>query len=75
MSTIFIIHGYSGYSPENWFPWLETELTQLGHEVIIPNFPNPDNPKLGEWLEHFSQYSLDENTIAIGHSLGCAFIL
>src|SRR3989344_3965556 len=75
MPAIFIIHGYGGYSKENWFPWLEQELVKLGHKVIVPNFPNPGNPKLEEWLEYFSQFPLDENTIAIGHSLGGAFIL
>ncbi|MBS3140266.1 serine hydrolase family protein [Candidatus Woesearchaeota archaeon] len=75
MTAIFIIHGYGGYSKENWFPWLEQELVKLGHTVIVPDFPHPSNPKLEEWLEYFSQFPLDEDTIVVGHSLGGAFIL
>ena len=73
----FIIHGISGHSQENWFPWLKKKLEELGHLVIIPNFPNPDNPKLGEWLDYFNQYQeqLDENSILVGHSLGAPFLL
>ena len=77
MSTIFIIHGYAGYSKENWFPWLEKELTQLGHQVIVPNFPDPSYPQLSIWLEYFATFkkNLDQDAMIIGHSLGGAFLL
>ena len=75
MSNIFIIYGYGGYSKENWFPWLSDELEKLGHKAIIPNFPNPGNPKLDEWLNYFEQFKVNEKTIIIGHSLGAAFLL
>ena len=77
MVNLFIIHGITGSSQENWFPWLKGKLELLGVNVIIPDFPNPDNPKLFEWLDHFKQYHsyFDENSIVVGHSLGTPFLL
>ncbi len=39
--------------------------------------PNANTPKLSEWLEEFKKHQdkIDENSILIGHSLGCPFLL
>ncbi|MEK6937790.1 MAG: alpha/beta hydrolase [Nanoarchaeota archaeon] len=71
----FIIHGAYGHPGENWFPWLKEKLEENGHEVFIPTFPTPENQTLENWLNVFSQYKVNENTIFIGHSLGVPFIL
>ncbi|TKJ17173.1 hypothetical protein CEE44_01405 [Candidatus Woesearchaeota archaeon B3_Woes] len=73
----FIIHGAHGHSKENWFPWLKEKLIQLGHEVIIPDFPTPENQTLGNWINVFKENfnKIDSDTVLIGHSLGVAFIL
>lgn len=34
-----IVHGSYGSPDENWFRWLERELKELGHEVILEQFP------------------------------------
>jgi predicted alpha/beta hydrolase family esterase len=75
MKKAFIIHGIEGHSKENWFPWLKQELEKEGYEVIVPDFPNSGNPKLNEWINHFSKYKLDANSIIISHSLGVPFTL
>ncbi len=77
MANIFIFHGTGGYPEENWFPWLKEKLEVLGHKVVVPQFPTPDNQTPESWFEAFRKYeeSLDENTIIIGHSLGGAFLL
>ncbi|HLC81534.1 MAG TPA: alpha/beta fold hydrolase [Candidatus Nanoarchaeia archaeon] len=77
MFTIFIIHGYAGHSKENWFPWLEKELTKFGHQVIVPNFPDSSYPRLSSWLEYFATFKQnpDQDAMIIGHSLGGAFLL
>lgn len=73
----FIIHGAHGNSKENWFPWLNQKLSDLGQEVIIPNFPTPKNQNLDNWFKEFKKYEarLDDDTVFIGHSLGAAFTL
>ncbi len=77
MANVIIVHGLGANSRDNWFPWLKGELERLGCSVTVPDFPNSNNPKLDEWLTEFHRHNkkIDENTILIGHSLGCAFIL
>lgn len=73
----YIIHGAYGNPTENWIPWLKTELEKLGYEVLTPTFPTPESQSLENWNMVFETHikELDENTILIGHSLGCPFIL
>ena len=75
--NIFIIHGIYGNPKENWFPWMKKELEALGCKVFVPRFPNPENPKLSEWLKFFDKYKnyLNKNSIVVGHSMGVAFLL
>lgn len=77
MQKAFLIHGAGGNPKENWFPYLKTELEKRGFQVVVPAFPTPENQTLENWLKAFGKYeaSLDEDTILIGHSIGCAFIL
>ena len=76
-STVIIFHGLQGSSDENWFPWLKKILEEQGHKVIIPDLPNPENPKYNEWEETALTLILNEekNVILIGHSLGGTLIL
>jgi predicted alpha/beta hydrolase family esterase len=73
----FIIHGAYGDENENWFPWLKRELESQRYTVITPRFPTPEGQSLEAWLRimHEYQNKIDEKTIMIGHSIGCAFIL
>jgi len=70
--TILIIHGTGGHGRKNWNGWLADKLRLLGHEVIAPDLPHPDQPVFEEWMEALEKYSnrLDKNSIVIGHSLG-----
>jgi predicted alpha/beta hydrolase family esterase len=77
MANIFIIHGVGGHPEENWFPWLKKELEKLGHNVIVPQFPTPENQTLQNWLNVLEKHKkyITPATIFIGHSLGVPFIL
>ena len=77
MTKIFLIHGSFGNPKENWFPWLKCELERSGCEVVIPEFPTPENQSLEEWKRVFEEYKtrLDEESIVIGHSTGAVFLL
>lgn len=74
---VFLVHGAFGSPEGNWFPWLKKELENKNYEVIVPKFPTPVNQNLNNWIKIFEPYfnKLDENSILVGHSLGCAFIL
>jgi len=74
---VFIIHGSYGNPYENWFPWLKEKLEKNDNQVIIPNFPTPDNQILENWMKIIIPYfeNTNKDVIFVGHSLGPAFIL
>ena len=77
MKNAIIIHGTEGYPEENWFPYLKNELEKDGYKVSVPQFPTlPVVPaKISEWWKVLEKYTIDENTLIIGHSLGGLFAL
>lgn len=74
---IYVIHGYTSSSKSEWFPWLKEQFKEKNIKVYIPDMPDSDDPHLEPWLEHLRKniVTVDENTIFIGHSLGCVTIL
>ncbi len=77
MATFFIFHGVGGHPHENWFHWLKTELEKEQHQVIVPQFPTPQNQTLEAWMEVLEEYKqlITPETTLIGHSLGVPFAL
>ena len=77
MTNVFIIHGSYGHPKENWFPWMKYELEKLNCNVFVPKFPTPKDQRLDAWLKVLEDYDeyLNENSILVGHSMGCALIL
>ncbi len=75
--NFFLFHGTMGSSNENWFPWLKKKLERAGHVVIALDFPTPQGQELEIWMHLLNKYigRIDEGTILVGHSIGCAFIL
>ncbi|MCT4592538.1 MAG: leucine--tRNA ligase [Candidatus Gracilibacteria bacterium] len=74
----FILHGWGGNFEDNFFPWAKKELLSRKHEVIVPNFPNTNNPIYKEWKAYFDEHfakDIDERSLFVGHSLGCRFLL
>jgi len=72
-----LVHGWEGDPDNNWFPWLKQELINRGYEVVAPQLPDSDHPKLEPWVNTLTKATgeVDEQTIFIGHSLGCQTIL
>lgn len=69
---IVLIHGFKASSQTGFFPWLKDELHKLGHEVIVPDLPQPDSPDPEAWTKALLEEvgTVDEQTIVVGHSLG-----
>jgi leucyl-tRNA synthetase len=66
-----ILHGYKSGPKYCWFPWLKRELEKRGHQVIVPQLPNPFLPNVANQVEFVMKNIIfDENTVLIGHSLG-----
>jgi predicted alpha/beta hydrolase family esterase len=74
---VVVIHGYTASSQANWFPHFKDELKSDNIDVIIPDMPDSCKPQCNEWLKHIESSigEPDENTILIGHSLGCVTLL
>lgn len=72
MAKVYIIHGYTASPEANWFPWLEEELGKIGVDCQRLDMPDSNAPQAGKWLDHLNQQlEVDNQTILIGHSLGC----
>lgn len=76
-NNIYVIHGYTSSNQAEWFPWLKEQFKNSNVKIDIPNMPDSENPHLEPWIKHLRKNILhiDENTIFIGHSLGCVTAL
>jgi len=81
-----IIHGCpsdkeKAMSPEkrtydkHWIPWIKNELITRKITTQTPLMPEPWNPHYDKFKQEFEKYEVNENTILIGHSCGCAFLV
>lgn len=74
---ICLVHGW-GDSPnsEAWFGWLKNECKKRNIQLIMPKMPETDNPVIENWIGKLKQIiNPDNETILIGHSIGCQTIL
>ena len=86
MKNAIIIHGmtdkeecfsdqYSSLSNSHWLPWLQKQLFIQGILAQTPEMPTPYNPNYNLWLDVFKQFSINKETILVGHSGGAGFLL
>ena len=85
-SNCIVIHGCpsnteKAMDPEtrtydkHWIPWIKKNLTALGVKTETPLMPNPWEPVYEDFKREFEKLAVSENTILIGHSCGCAFLV
>ena len=60
---------------KHWIPWTKKQLIANGIETETPLMPSPWQPDYEKFKRTFEKYAIDENTILIGHSCGCAFLV
>lgn len=60
---------------KHWIPWTKQQLISKGIKVETPLMPEPWNPNYEKFKKEFEKYKVDENSILIGHSCGCAFLV
>jgi hypothetical protein len=68
-----IIPGWQGSEAGHWQVWLADKLSQAGRDVVHPDLPDVDHPKLVGWLEALrtSLAGLPEDGYdVVAHSLG-----
>jgi len=77
MKKAIIVHGWA-YNPESgWYPHVKKELESKGFHVQVPEMPNPEEPKINDWISKLKETipNPDQETYFIGHSVGCQTIL
>lgn len=77
MKKVYIIHCWEGSSKLFWVPQLKQYLESLGYDVVAPDMPNTDEPVIEEWVGYLEKKAkdFDENTVFVGHSIGCQTIM
>ena len=59
---------------KHWIPWTKEQLDKQGISTEVPLMPEPWAPVYERFKEVFEKLHVDENTVLIGHSCGCAFL-
>lgn len=76
MKNVILLHGKDGSPEVFWFPWLGENLLEKGYKVWLPQLPEAKTPKVETWLPYVLENGdFNEETIIVGHSAACAFIL
>lgn len=86
MKKVIIIHGCpaddeKAMNPEtrtydkHWIPWAKEKLAEKGIKTETPTMPEPWAPDYEKFKSAFEKQAVDEETILIGHSCGCAFLV
>ncbi len=77
MKKAFIIHCWSGNPSGSMYQWIKKKLEEKGYEVEIPEMPDTDNPSITLWVDQLEKVlkDIDDETILIGHSIGCQAIM
>ena len=60
---------------KHWIPWTKKELEKRGIKTFVPLMPEPWKPDYKKWEKEFEKQNINEDTILIGHSCGCAFLV
>ncbi len=60
---------------KHWIPWTKRELISKGIKIETPLMPEPWKPNYNKFKEEFEKYKVDDNSVLIGHSCGCAFLV
>ena len=60
---------------KHWLPWIKRELTAKGIPSEITLMPTPWDPSYERFRAAFEKYTVTENTILIGTSCGCSFLI
>mgnify|MGYP001604620846 CR=1 FL=1 len=86
MKHIIIIHGCPSNKEKamdhkrrtydkHWIPWIKKELISRSIKTETPLMPEPWEPDYNKFKEEFEKLKITEDTILIGHSCGCAFLV
>jgi len=62
-------------SNSNWLPWIQQQLLAQDILTQTPEMPKPYEPNYESWLSVLNQFTINKNTVLIGHSCGAGFLV
>lgn len=78
MTKFLILHGTAATPNDNWFMWLKGKLIGEGNDVWLPQLPDagkPNTKTYNDFIFANKEFTIDSDTILIGHSSGAVEIL
>ena len=60
---------------KHWIPWIKKQLIANKVSTETPLMPDPWTPDYEKFKSEFEKYDVNEDTILVGHSCGCAFLV
>lgn len=60
---------------KHWIPWIKEQLISNLIKTETPLMPEPWAPDYYQFKEEFDKLEVNEESILIGHSCGCAFLV
>lgn len=77
MKRVIIVHGWGSSSKSEWIPWLKDELIKRNFEVLTPDMPETNHPRVSAWVDSLKEAAgkETEQTYFVGHSIGCQTII
>mgnify|MGYP001570854401 CR=1 FL=1 len=77
MKRVILIHGWGGNPDEAWMPHLKRTLAQRGFEIVAPQMPDTDTPRIASWVAKVTELigTPGSDTHFVGHSVGCQAIM
>lgn len=60
---------------KHWIPWIRKKLSERNIKIFVPLMPEPWKANYFKWKNEFDKLLVDEDSILIGHSCGCAFLV
>lgn len=68
-------NGINTETDKHWIPWTKDQLIALKIETEVPLMPSPWQADYKKFKTEFEKYEVNEDTILVGHSCGCAFLV
>ncbi len=60
---------------KHWISWTKRQLISKGIKVETPLMPEPWQPDYNNFKKEFEKYEVNEDSVLVGHSCGCAFLV
>lgn len=60
---------------KHWMPWTKNQLIEKWIPTETPIMPLPWAPIYEDYKKVLEKYDINENSILVGHSCGCAFLV